>query len=215
MRQSGKRRARFSANNLEVQGAMEAGPSDNLTQILAASEDGDSGGSDRLLSLVYDELRKLARYHMMNEPPGHSLTATALVHEAYLRLGGDPDRRWDGRGHFYAAAAEAMRRILVERARRRRRIKRGGGRQRVPLGEVALINEPSTAEMLALDEALTKLEARDARKARVVTLRYFAGLTVEETAQSIGVSPRLVNKEWTFARAWLRRQLQDIAPSGD
>ncbi|MDY7108501.1 MAG: ECF-type sigma factor [Planctomycetota bacterium] len=187
----------------------------NRTQVPAEKGDGGAGVSDDLLSLVYDELRKLAHFHMMNEPVGQTLTATALVHEAYLRLGGEPDERWDGRGHFYAAAAEAMRRILVERARRRGQRKRGGGHQRIPLGEVALINEAPTADVLALDEVLTKLEARDPRKGRVVTLRYFAGLTVQETAQAMGISPRLVNKEWTFARAWLRRELDDLAPSGD
>jgi RNA polymerase sigma factor (TIGR02999 family) len=186
---------------------MQESQEERIAQVLAAAEDGDFSAAEQLLPLVYEELRKLAHYHMANEPPGHTMTATALVHEAYVRLIGDGAPEWDGCGHFFAAAARAMRRILIERARRQGQIKRGGGRRRVPLGEVAVITEALPAELLELDGALTRLEDRDSRKSEVVNLRYFAGLTVEETARAMGISPRLVNKEWTFARAWLMREL--------
>ena len=179
----------------------------NMTQMLAAAKDGDPLAAERLLPLVYEELRKLAHHRMNNEPPGQTLTATALVHEAYLRLLGDDEVHWDSRGHFFAAAGTAMRRIMVERARKRGRAKHGGDRQREVLGDVAIISLAPPADLLALDEALTKLERQDRRRNDVVLLRYFAGLTVEETARALGISPRTVKSEWSFARAWLHREL--------
>ena len=178
-----------------------------VTQLLAAICEGDSKASARLLPLVYDELRKLAKARMAHEPAGQTLQPTALVHEAYLRLVGDNDVTWDNRGHFFAAAALAMRRILVERARSRNRIKRGGGRARVELTDAALVTEPPDHDLLVLDEALARLEKFDKRKADVVMLRYFAGLSIEETAAALGVSPATVKNEWTFARAWLHREV--------
>lgn len=160
-----------------------------------------------LLPLVYEELRKLARARMARERPGQTLQPTALVHEAYLRLSGDGDAPWASRAQFFAAAAEAMRRILIEKARRSRRRKRGGGRRRVTLDEGLLQAEPAPEEILALDQAIDRLEARDAAMARVVKLRYFAGLTVEETALAIETSPRTVKRLWTAGRAWLHREL--------
>lgn len=194
---------------------MERTENDSLARAFTAVEDGDSRAAEQLVPLVYDELRKLAQYHMANEPVGHTLTATALVHEAYVRLVGDGPSEWNSRGHFFAAAARAMRRILVERARRNAQGKRGGGRMRVPLGDVAMVSSAPPEDLLELDLALGRLELRDSRKAEVVSLRYFAGLTVDETAAAMGVSPRLVNKEWTFARAWLMRELSGGEPAGD
>lgn len=178
----------------------------------ATEDNGQASTSDQLSQTVYDDLRRLARHRMEQELPGHTLTATALVHEAYLRLG--DDAQWDGPGHFFGAAARAMRQILVERARKRAKIKRGGDRVRVDLGDVAVVCEAPPADLIALDQALCQLEERDARKSEVVHLRYFAGLTVEKTAEAMGVSPRLVNKEWTFARAWLKQQLADDGRMG-
>lgn len=185
---------------------------DHVTSILAAVRDGDSKASAELLPLVYKELRDLAQRRMANEPAGHTLQATALVHEAYLRLlGKDADAaRWDSKGHFFAAAAEAMRRILVERARKYGRIKHGGGRDRLPLNEdVATISERDTDSdaLLALDEALQHLETQNDRQARVVKLRYFAGLTIDETARALDVSPATVKNDWLYARAWLHRDM--------
>ncbi len=173
--------------------------------------------ADELLPLVYTELRRLAGARMAREGPGHTLEPTALVHEAYLRLVKDPDsgspeggqaRQWENRRHFFAAAAEAMRRILIERARRYARHKHGAGRQRVALGDELAIAEPDAEELLALDRCLDRLEARDAAMAQVVKLRFFAGLTVGETAAATGVSPRQVARLWSGARAWLRREMR-------
>lgn len=165
---------------------------------------------EQLLPLVYEELRSLARAHMEREPSGHTLQPTALVHEAYLRLVGAGDGsepKWDSRGHFFAAAAIAMRRILVERARRQGRVKRGGGAPREALSENAaqVIEDP--AEMLALDDALTSLEAHNPRVSQVVMLRYFAGLGVEDTGSALGIGVTTVKAEWNYARAWLHRQM--------
>lgn len=184
---------------------MEADP--DLTMLLDAAATGDGTAAERLLPLVYDHLRRLARSRMANERPGHTLDATGLVHEAYLRLVGVEGQRFENRAHFFGAAAIAMRRILVERARERAQLKRGGGRERVPLDEALRVDEDDPAQTLALDEAMTRLEARDPRKARVVMLRYFAGLSVEETAEAMGLSETTVKAEWAFARAWLRREL--------
>jgi RNA polymerase sigma factor (TIGR02999 family) len=164
------------------------------------------GTSADLLPQVYDELRKLARARIAREPAGLTLQPTALVHEAYLRLGGG-EKRWDRRGHFFAAAALAMRRILVERARHQRRIRHGGAQRRVELDHEAPAPAPDFADVLAIDQALTRLETLDPRKAKIVLLRYFAGLTIEETAAAIDLSPASVKNEWAFARAWLQDAL--------
>lgn len=173
--------------------------------------DGGPGSSRELLPEVYDELRKLARARLARERDGgqaHTLQPTALVHEAYLRVAGDgQDQQWDRRGHFFAAAALAMRRILVERARHYQRMKHGSGGQRVDLDTGIPADAQDLTDLVALDEALTMLEATDARKAQVVTLRYFAGLSIDETAAAMDLSPATVKNEWTFARAWLYRAL--------
>lgn len=187
---------------------MDETPAHDVTLLLAKVSEGDSRAAAELLPLVYEELRRLARSRMAGESPGQTLQPTALVHEAYLRLLGASDVKWDGRGHFFGAAALAMRRILVERARARGRIKRGGGAARVPLEDAALATEPPPDELLALDEALDRLAAYDKRKADVVMMRYFAGLSIDETAAALGVSPATVKNEWAFARAWLHREIK-------
>ncbi|QEH38912.1 RNA polymerase sigma factor SigL [Aquisphaera giovannonii] len=177
---------------------------DDVTRVLSAIGRGDPGAAECLLPLVYDELRKLAAHKLGREKPGQTLQATALVHDAYLRLVGSADPGWDGRGHFFAAAAEAMRRILVENARRKAAIKAGGGRQRLDLAAVDLAVEGPKLDLLALDEALAALEARDPRKAQLVKLRYFAGLSVDEAAAALGISPSTADNDWAYARSWLR-----------
>ena len=175
----------------------------------SAVEEGDPQAAERLLPLVYDELRRLASRRMEREAPGQTLQATALVHEAYLRLvGSDPGRRWDGRGHFFAAAAEAMRRILVDRARDRRRLKRGGGRGRVDLdlGPVSL--DAPGDDLIDLDLALTDLSREDPLCARLVSLRFFAGLTQAEAAEALGLARRTADRHWAYARAWLHAELK-------
>jgi RNA polymerase sigma factor (TIGR02999 family) len=183
-----------------------------VTQLLEQASEGDSKAAAELLPLVYDELRRLARSKMAAEAgggAGQTLQPTALVHEAYMRLLGGVGKeiRWDGRAHFFGAAARAMRRILIERARARRRLKRGGDAVRVALHESAIADESRGEDLLALDEILDKLERHDKRKADVVMLRYFAGLSIEETAAVLGVSPATVKGDWTFARAWLNHEL--------
>jgi RNA polymerase sigma factor (TIGR02999 family) len=167
--------------------------------------------TDALISQVYEQLRRLARQYMSRERPGLTLQATALVHEAYARIIGASPADWQSQAHFFHAAAEAMRRILIERGRQRKQLKRGGGtetpRARIPLNAVDLAVEVDADEILALDEALSRLEKEEPDVAKVVRLRFFAGLSVEETAQVLGISPRSVNREWTYARAWLFRQL--------
>jgi RNA polymerase sigma factor (TIGR02999 family) len=181
----------------------------DVTEVLDAVDRGEPGAADRLLPLVYQDLRRLAAARLAREAPGQTLDATALVHEAYMRVaGGDPARNWDGRGHFFAAAAEAMRRILVEAARRKRRLKRGGGRGRVQKAELAapeLGTDPD--ELLALDEALTRLERQDPVRARLVKLRYFSGLSVPRAAEVLGLSTATAERYWAYARAWLRVEL--------
>jgi len=179
-----------------------------VTRILSAVGQGDPQAASRLLPLVYDELRKLAAHRLAAEKPGQTLQATALVHEAYLRLvDREQPQRWNGRGHFFAAAAEAMRRILVESARRKGRLKAGGSRRRVALEGLALAQDARGPDLLALDEALRKLEREEPRKAAVVKLRFFAGLTNEEAAEALGVSPATAENDWAYARAWLKVEL--------
>ncbi|MBS0195176.1 MAG: sigma-70 family RNA polymerase sigma factor [Planctomycetes bacterium] len=184
-----------------------------VTQILARISEGDVQAAESLLPLVYEELRKLAHARMAKERADHTLEPTALVHEAYMRLigsdGGQADKPWDGRAHFFGAAAIAMRRILVERARAAASLKRGGDRTRVQLSEepVAVALAPDEMDMVALDNAMSKLKTHDARKHDVVMLRYFAGLTIEETALAMSLSPATIKNEWTFARAWLHREM--------
>jgi RNA polymerase sigma factor (TIGR02999 family) len=181
----------------------------DVTQILSAIEDGDPKAAEQLLPLVYNELRKLAAQKLASENPGQTLQATALVHEAYLRLVDvTAAQNWDSRGHFFAAAAEAMRRILVELARRRMRAKHGGGRERAELDASALAAPEATADLIELDEALDRLTAADPLSAEVVKLRFFAGFTVDEAAKALGVSPRKADFLWSFARAWLRREIE-------
>jgi RNA polymerase sigma factor (TIGR02999 family) len=179
-----------------------------VTQILSAIDAGDAKAAGQLLPLVYDELRKLAAVRLAREAPGHTLDATALVHEAYLRLVGSADAaRWENRGHFFTAAATAMRRILSERARRKRRIIHGGGRRRQELHPDLAAAPAPDDDLLALDAALAKLTERDAVKARLVELRYFAGLTGDQAARVLGISPKTADRYWAYARAWIRREM--------
>ncbi len=181
-----------------------------VTLLLDAASAGDPRAAADLLPLVYDELRRLAAGRLAAEPSGQTLTGTGLVHEAYLRLVGADDRpKWDGRGHFFAAAAEAMRRILIDRARHRQTLKAGGRRRRVELTEAEPADEIDPSTLLDLDEALSRLEQQDQRKAAVVKLRFFAGLTVDETAQALGIAPSTADDDWAYARAWLRVALAD------
>jgi RNA polymerase sigma factor (TIGR02999 family) len=180
----------------------------DVTQILSAIERGDPHAAEQLLPLVYDELRRLAAHRLAGEGPGHTLQPTALVHEAYLKLvGPDPRQPWNGRVHFFAAAAEAMRRILIDHARRKHRARRGGGMRRVELDDfddIELVTGGGDAdELLALDEALAQLAAADPRRAELVRLRYFAGLTLEQAAELLGISRATADRHWAFARAWL------------
>ena len=182
-------------------------PAGMVTQILNAVRDGDQKAAAQLLPLVYGELRQLARARMAKTPPGQTLQPTALVHEAYLRLIGADDPGWNSRGHFFAAAGQAMRQILVDQARRKGSLKRGAGRQRLDVDDVEPAIEPPSDDILALEEALTHLEQDDPRKAEVVNLRYFAGLTVEETAAALDISVTTVEREWRFARVRLYDEL--------
>jgi RNA polymerase sigma factor (TIGR02999 family) len=179
-----------------------------VTRVLSALEQGDPSAAGQLLPLVYDELRKLAARRLARENPGQTLQATALVHEAYLRLvggeqRGSPPPAWNSRGHFFAAAAEAMRRILVDRARHKRSRKAGGGRRRVSLGDIALPIEDTGDDLLALHDALERLEQKDRRKAALVKLRFFAGLTNEQAAEALGISASTADNDWAYARCWL------------
>jgi RNA polymerase sigma factor (TIGR02999 family) len=181
-----------------------------VTRILSAIEQGEPQAAAKLLPLVYDELRQLAAQKLAQEKPGQTLQATALVHEAYLRLvGGDPAPSWQGRGHFFAAVAEAMRRILVDSARRKRSQKRGGDRARQPLDEAAIVAPEAGPDLIALDEALDILAAQDPEAAEVVKLRFFAGLTGQQAAEGLGISPRTADRAWSYARAFLLKRLKE------
>lgn len=180
----------------------------DVTRLLDAAAAGDPKAAAELLPLVYDELRKLAAARMAEEQPGQTLQATALVHEAYLRLvGSDAAAQWNGRGHFFAAAAEAMRRILVESARRKKATRAGGGWQRQELIDSELAVDSAGDDLFSVDEALTRLAAADPRAARLVELRFFLGMTLEEAAAELGLQVRTASRDWAFARAWLRREL--------
>jgi RNA polymerase sigma factor (TIGR02999 family) len=180
----------------------------DVTHILSAIQQGDPHAAGQLLPLVYDELRKLAAHKLAREAPGQTLQATALVHEAYVRLvDGEQIQDWDGRGHFFAAAAEAMRRILVERARHKKSLKAGGGRRRVELAAVEPAAEEPCDDLLGLDAALEKLELIDKRKADLVKLRFFAGLTNEQAAAALGISASTADNDWAYARSWLRLEI--------
>jgi RNA polymerase sigma factor (TIGR02999 family) len=185
-----------------------------VTRILAALDQGETQAASQLLPLVYDELRRLASHRLTQEKPGQTLTATALVHEAYLRLvgqkvhGESTETKWQGRGHFFAAAAEAMRRILVEQARRRKAQKHGGEMHRVELADIAVPANRPDEDLLALDAALDQLAAEDPIKAELVKLRYFAGLTVEQAASSLGISRATADRYWSYAKVWLFEAIQ-------
>jgi RNA polymerase sigma factor (TIGR02999 family) len=180
----------------------------DVTRILSQIEAGDPRAAEELLPLVYDELRKLAAARLVHEPAGQTLQGTALVHEAYLRLVGVPEQqRWNSRGHFFAAAAEAMRRILVESARKKRALQRGGDRGRVELDLVEPAAPRLSEDVLALNDALDKLEKKDHRKADLIKLRYFAGLTMEQAAEALGISLATAHRQWNYARAWLHQEI--------
>ena len=183
----------------------------DVTRILSAIEQGDPQAAERLLPLVYDELRKLAAQRLAHEKPGQTLQATALVHEAYVRLvEGEEAQQWNSRGHFFAAAAEAMRRILVEQARRKGRQRHGGGLKRVDLLAEEVAATPGDEQILLLDEAITRLAGLRPQAAELVSLRFFSGLTVEEAATVVGISPRTARRLWVYARAWLRREMESL-----
>jgi RNA polymerase sigma factor (TIGR02999 family) len=182
----------------------------DASRILKAVEQGDPQAASQLLPLVYDELRRLAAHRLAQEQPGQTLSPTALVHEAYLRVVGDnPAHPWDGRRHFFAAAAEAMRRILIENARRKHRLRHGGDWKRLPL-EANLAEEAADDRLLAVDEALDRLAQEEAAVAEVVKLRYFVGLTIEETADVLGIAVRTANRHWAYARAWLYQEMNQV-----
>ena len=182
----------------------------DVTQILSRIESGDPSAAEQLLPLVYEELRKLAAAKLAQEKPGQTLQATALVHDAYIRLVDvEKAQHWDSRGHFFAAAAEAMRRIVIENARRKQRLKHGGGLERLDLDEVEAVAKAPPDDLLALDDALSKLERLEPAKAGVVKLRYFVGVSVEEAATALGISYATAKRHWAYARAWLFAELND------
>lgn len=180
---------------------------ENITQLLNQWSDGDERALDRLTPLVYEELRQLAARYLRRERPGHTMQTTALINEAYLRLIDAKEVRWQGRAHFFAIAANLMRRILVDHARQRNAAKRGGSPLHVTLDRIVATAKQSNVDVLAIDEALTKLAAIDRQQAQIVELRFFSGLSVEETAAALGISPRTVKRDWSVARAWLRREI--------
>jgi len=179
----------------------------DVTQILNSIRAGDENAADKLLPIVYNELRRLAASKLAHEAPGQTLQATALVNEACLRLLGDEQACWENRGHFFAAAAESMRRILIDRARRKQRIRHGGERRRVQLQDIHLVYELPSDDLMALDEALERLEAEDRLKAQLVKLRFFTGLTSSQAAQALGISKATADRYWTYTRAWLYHEI--------
>ena len=197
--------------------SLKAEPMSEVTKILCAVEQGCPQSSEQLLPLIYDELRRLATQKLAQETPGQTLQATALVHEAYLRLvGAERLQSWDSRGHFFAAAAEAMRRILINRARDKKRVKRGGVRHRVDLDRIEIALDTNDEQLIALDEALSQLAVEDPAAAGLVNLRFFAGLTQKDAAASLGLAPRTAERQWAYARAWLYARLrQDDGSDAD
>lgn len=181
----------------------------DVTRILDAIDHGDAKAADELLPLVYEELRKLASYKMAHEASGHTLQPTALVHEAWLRLTGNQNQKWDSRGHFFAAAAEAMRRILIDKARRKKALRHGGDLHRTEIDLVNLTAPGQDDELLEVNDALQKFAAQDKQKAELVKLRYFAGMTIEQAAEVLGVSEPTAKRHWAYARAWLFREIQN------
>ena len=186
-----------------------------VSRLLADCGDGDQTAFNQLLPLVYDELHRLASSYMGRERPDHTLQTTALVNEAYLRLADQRNARWQNRVHFFAVASKVMRQILIDHARRRTRAKRGGHQTRLSLDEAAILSDERAADLLALDEALTKLASLDARKSRVVELRFFSGLTIEEVAEVLKVNPKTVARDWAMARAWIHRELSITVTNND
>ena len=182
-------------------------PPHDVTHLLLKWRDGDPDAFEQLMPLVYDELRRLARYHLWDERADHTFNTTDLVHEAYLNLVGLEQPSWQGRSHFFAVAARAMRHILIDYARRRKRAKRGGDRHKLSLDRTLLFTEDQVEDLISLDQALTRLEAMDKRQCRVVECRYFGGLTIAETAEVLDISPATVKRDWNMAKAWLRREL--------
>jgi RNA polymerase sigma factor (TIGR02999 family) len=196
---------------------MSAGPDLQITHLVSRAGEGDPRAAEELLPLVYEDLRRLARARLEREQPGQTLQPTALVHEAYLRLVGNHDPGWNSRGHFFAAAAIAMRRILVEQARRKASIRHGGGQQRVELDDADLRIAPPDDDVVAIDKALARLESTDPRKGQIVNLRYFAGFTARQVADVLGVSISTIEREWRYCRRWLFTQLveQDAEPDDE
>jgi RNA polymerase sigma factor (TIGR02999 family) len=184
----------------------------DVTRILDRMQLGEAKAAEELLPLVYEELRKLAAAKMAHEAPGHTLQPTALVHEAWLRLVGSEDQKWNGRGHFFGAAAEAMRRILIEAARRKQSQRRGGGLDRVDLQESHIVLDRPSEEMLAVDDALERLTQQDPLAADLVKLRYYVGMTLPEAAEALGLSPRTADRLWAYARTWLRMEIEGGSP---
>lgn len=182
----------------------------DVTRILNAIEQGDARATDELLPLVYEELRRLAARKISQEKPGQTLQATALVHEAYIRLIGSENQDWSGRTHFFTAAAEAMRRILIDNARRKQRLKHGGDRQRIELRDVDIVIEGPSTDLIALDEALNKLAKEDSVKSDLIKLRYFAGLTIEQSADILGISRATAERYWSYSRAWLFHEINKV-----
>jgi RNA polymerase sigma factor (TIGR02999 family) len=179
----------------------------DVTRILQSTEAGDPKAAEELLPLVYEELRRLAAHKMAFQPPGQTLQPTALVHEAWLRLAGNENQKWEGRAHFFGAAAEAMRRILIENARRKRALRHGGGQQRLDIQEMEIAAAANDDELFAVNEALEKFAAQDKPKAELVKLRYFVGLTIDEAAEILGISAATAKRWWTYARAWLYQEI--------
>jgi RNA polymerase sigma factor (TIGR02999 family) len=182
----------------------------DVTQVLQSIEKGDSAAADQLLPLVYEELRKLAACKMANELPGQTLQPTALVHEAWLRLGASEGPLWRGRAHFFGAAAEAMRRILIENARRKKARRHGGGQERLDIQDVEVAAPTEDEQLLEIDEALSLLSVLDQKKAELVKLRYFIGMTIEESAQTLGISEATAKRWWEYARAWLHAEVRGL-----
>lgn len=193
---------------------MDSTSQHDVTQLLVAWGNGDQAARDRLMSVVYDELHRLAQRYMRRESPGHTLQTSALVNEAFLRLVDQKNVQWQNRAHFYGIAAQMMRRILVDYARSRSSSKRGGGVHELSLEETLIVSNERTAEVVAVHEALDELTKFDARKGQIVELRFFAGLSIEETAEVLGVSPGTVMRDWTLAKAWLRKEISPEASDG-